>query len=223
MAWDTIWEEVFIHNEWGKYPGESLIRFIAKNFYQSKREDIKILEIGCGTGANIWYLARERFQTFGIDGSVTGIEIIKKRLEKENLTADLKVGDILNLPYNNSCFDAVIDIECLCTNSFESSVLTLKEVFRVLKKNGLFFSRSFTNKMYIGNTPPPSSSNKYEFEKITEGPLSGKGFVRLLPKQKIKELYGKIFEVLSIDKEEYTRDNGNMVISEWIIVSRKSL
>jgi len=45
----------------------------------------------------------------------------------------------------------------------------------------------------------------------------------LLPKQKIKELYGKIFEVLSIDKEEYTRDNGNMVISEWIIVSRKSL
>ena len=35
----------------GKYPSEDLIRFISKNYYNSKvnRENIKILEIGSGT------------------------------------------------------------------------------------------------------------------------------------------------------------------------------
>ncbi|EDP6584064.1 class I SAM-dependent methyltransferase, partial [Campylobacter jejuni] len=28
-----IWENIFSQKEWGKYPSENLIRFIAKNFY----------------------------------------------------------------------------------------------------------------------------------------------------------------------------------------------
>jgi len=33
MAWDPIWERVFSSQAWGKYPGEDLIRFVARNFY----------------------------------------------------------------------------------------------------------------------------------------------------------------------------------------------
>ena len=60
MSWDATWEEVFRQQEWGKYPGEDLIRFVARNFYNvEKRSDIKILEVGCGPGANLWFIARE--------------------------------------------------------------------------------------------------------------------------------------------------------------------
>lgn len=37
-SWDPIWEKVFKDNEWGKYPGENLIQFVARNFY--KRENL---------------------------------------------------------------------------------------------------------------------------------------------------------------------------------------
>ena len=42
-----IWDKIFRAKTWGKYPSEDLIRFISKNYYNSKvnRENIKILEI----------------------------------------------------------------------------------------------------------------------------------------------------------------------------------
>ena len=33
MAWDSVWDGVFRENEWGKYPDENLIRFVAGKYY----------------------------------------------------------------------------------------------------------------------------------------------------------------------------------------------
>ena len=74
MVWDNSWESLFKKRDWGVYPNEELIKFIAKHYYKvSNRYKIKILELGCGPGANIWYLAREKFNVHGIDGSKTAI------------------------------------------------------------------------------------------------------------------------------------------------------
>jgi len=32
MVWDKIWDKVFTEHEWGRYPAENLIRFIANNY-----------------------------------------------------------------------------------------------------------------------------------------------------------------------------------------------
>ena len=62
MSWDNIWDEVFRSQPWGKYPSEDVIRFVARNFYKAPdRSSVKILEVGCGPGANLWYIAKERF------------------------------------------------------------------------------------------------------------------------------------------------------------------
>ena len=43
MNKSVLWEEIFSKKEWGKYPSESGIRFIARNFYNAKdRNTIKI-------------------------------------------------------------------------------------------------------------------------------------------------------------------------------------
>lgn len=116
-SWDPIWESVFKNQEWGKYPGESLIQFIARNFYALERKNIRLLEVGCGTGANVWYMSREKFDVYGIDGSDTAIRIARDRLKSENLEATLQVGDILKLPFDDSIFDGVIDFECIYANN----------------------------------------------------------------------------------------------------------
>jgi SAM-dependent methyltransferase len=218
-TWDPIWEKVFSEQEWGRYPGESLIRFIAKNFYKTERNQIKLLEIGCGTGANIWFMSRENFSVFGIDGSKTAIKKAYDILKKDNLAAELTVGDINCLPYKDCFFDAVIDVECICCNRKEDSVRILGEINRVLKPSGYLYSRTFTEEMYVGRKN--SNLSKFEYTEISDGPLQGKGFVRLIDKLTIPELYGKLFNVVSIDKLEATHNNNELRTSEWIIISQK--
>src|SRR5271169_5666380 len=121
MSWDPVWEKVFQEREWGKYPAESLIRFIARNYYRKDRKNIRLLELGCGPGANIWYMAREGFDVYGIDGSETAIDKVKKRLESEGLKASLITGDITSLPFDDNFFDGIIDVECLYCNNREST------------------------------------------------------------------------------------------------------
>lgn len=218
MLQNHIWEPMF-KGEFGKYPAEHLIRFIATNFYNKERDEIRILEVGCGPGANVWYISREGFQSYGIDGSPTAIEKAKKRMDDESLKADLQVGDINKLPYSDNFFDAVIDNECIYSNSYEDSDNILREVKRVLKVDGLFYSRTFAEDMYIGENL--IELRRLEFTEATGGAIAHTGFLRLSDKDVINELYGKIFEIVSMDKMRYTRNNEEYMVSEWIIISKK--
>ena len=80
-TWDPGWEQIFSSREWGKYPPEHVIRFIARSFYGvPDRKEVRLLEPGCGPGANIWFMAREGFTVSGIDGSATSIKQADERL-----------------------------------------------------------------------------------------------------------------------------------------------
>lgn len=218
-SWDPVWEKVFSENPWGKYPGESLIRFVARNFYKQNRANIKILEVGCGPGANIWYMAKEHFLAFGIDGSATAIEQAMKRLADENLTADLVVGDIVVLPYPDNFFDAVLDSECLYANNLENTYKILAEIDRVLKPCGLFYSRTLSDKVYLGKTNTQIGEKAYT--DISDGPLAGRGFARLMNISNIHKIYGRNFEIVSIDELEFTQNNREQTVSEFIIICKK--
>src|SRR3989338_2282999 len=142
-GWDSVWERIFSDREWGCYPEIPVVRFIANNFYNlthKNRSKIKILDLGCGIGAHTWYLAREGFRVYGIDGSKTAIKFAKKRLAQEGLRAELMVGDIVCLPYGDNFFDAVIDSAAIQHNHLQGIKKIIKEAYRVLKPNGKLFS-----------------------------------------------------------------------------------
>ncbi len=221
-SWDENWEAVFNSQAWGKYPALGVIKFVASNFYKKNRAEVKLLEVGCGTGANIWYMGREGFATYGIDGSKTAIELAQKRMEEElgqESNTHLVVGDIVHLPYESEFFDAVIDVECLYANNLHNSKKILAEIYRVLKPGGMLYSLTFSDEMSIGKTQTKIAPNEYK--DISDGPLAEKGFVRLIDKNGIGELYGDKFALVSIDKFEHTINNQADTISEWSIVCKK--
>ena len=118
------WDDKFSSREWGRYPPEDLVRFVGRNFKVADRSEITVLEVGCGPGANVWFLHREGYRVAGIDGSPAAIDKARIRIEAENeqlnrLNPDLRVGNFSSLPWAEQSFDLVIDIFSIYANTID--------------------------------------------------------------------------------------------------------
>lgn len=218
-SWDPVWEEVFREQEWGKYPPEYAIRFVARNWYKvAERKAVKLLDLGCGPGACTWYMAREGFSVSAIDGSPTAIDRLVKRLAVENLQAEAVVGSYENLPWADATFDGVVDNVSLCCNRFAMCKQTVAEVARTLKPGGRFCSANFTPRTWGYGSGDPVEPNA--FTNIREGPLAGKGFNLFMSREQVDELYAPFREV-EIEKVSYTVGGMAHLIELWVVNCRK--
>jgi len=120
----------FLASEPGKY--SSLAEFTARyepiiSFLENKRGELKVLDIGCGTG-----MASEKLKRFG---KVYGIDISPKSIEQAAQRLDeAKVGIAEDIAYPNEVFDAVV-----CTETLEHVLkpqLAIREFYRVLRAKG---------------------------------------------------------------------------------------
>ena len=100
----------------------------------------RVLDLGCGSGRHLVYLAKRGFDVYGIDIAPEGIKIARKWLKKEGLKANLKIGDIYKkLPYQDNFFDAIISTQALHHNIIEKIRKAIREIERILKPGGLIF------------------------------------------------------------------------------------
>lgn len=143
-SFNPEWERIHASKNWGGYPSEHVIRFVARNFYNvSNRADVKILDFGCGAGAHTWYLSREGFDTYAFDGSESAINRTKERLLKDGYAANVIVADGLTLPYEPDFFDAIIDNVSIQANTTDNIKAMYKECYKLLKKQGMLFTSVF--------------------------------------------------------------------------------
>lgn len=96
-----------------------------------------ILEICCGGGQNAIVLSKWGARSVGLDISEKQIEYAKKLAKKEGTRVPFYVGDMQDLRiFKGESFDAVLSSFGI---SYADSVLAVFcEVFRVLRKHGLF-------------------------------------------------------------------------------------
>jgi len=217
-SWDPIWENIFSSRSWGRWPAEDVVRATSIEFANRDKSKSRILEVGCGTGANLWFFAKEGYQTYGIDGSRTAIEKAEKAIKSEvsNWQGELSVGDIGNLPFQDNFFDMVVDVEAIYANSFESSVKIYREIARVLKPGGKVYSRTFAAGTW-------GSSNDFKEGTMKEGPMAGMGYTRLTSYEEIPTLIGDSYQIESIDliTRSMNGDIKKRVVKEWLIKAAK--
>jgi SAM-dependent methyltransferase len=216
MTWDPIWEKIFSGRSWGKYPPEDLIRFVARNFYKAEnRKDVRILEVGCGPGANLWFIAREGFSTYGVEGSATAVAHARERLDQEcpGWQGDVLTGDIVDLPFEDGFFDAVIDNEAITHNSFDDSKDIFKEIARVSKPKGKLFSRTFATGCWGDKTGENVGHNAWL---VTESPMNLGEYIRFTDYEEIRDLIAP-FATTEVELLTRTMEDGKHEIKEWLI------
>ncbi|MFQ6088848.1 MAG: class I SAM-dependent methyltransferase [Candidatus Methanofastidiosia archaeon] len=101
-------------------------------------ENLKILDLGCGTGLLSMFLSRK--DLVGIDLSFKMLKVAKKRCK-------VVQADIDHLPFRDSIFDLVFSFTSLQNLPYYN--VAIREVLRVLKKNGLFIFSILNKKSYL--------------------------------------------------------------------------
>lgn len=105
------------------------------------RSELSVLEIGCGAGNNLWFLAQAGFRVAGLDLSSAAIEFADRRLRALGCApADLRVGDFSKLSWADAHFDLVIDRGALTQVTLAHLDVALAEVLRVLKPGAALLS-----------------------------------------------------------------------------------
>lgn len=101
------------------------------------KKGMKILEVGSGTGELISYLKYKYpdIEAFGIDFSAYSIERSKKVVENFGISVDFVESDISGMPFEDNYFDIIYGDQVLA--HLDNIDLSLKEIYRVTKPNGL--------------------------------------------------------------------------------------
>ena len=97
----------------------------------------RLLEIGCGAANHLIDLA-PRFELAGIDISPTAVAWGKEHVTASGITADLRQGDVRELPWPDESFDVVRDGHLLHCIIGEDRPKVLAEARRVLRPGGVF-------------------------------------------------------------------------------------
>jgi len=137
------WYEELFENYGLKYDNESFTKgtlgecdFIEKEINYNKQ--IKILDIGCGTGRHSRELAKRGYSVTGIDLSESLLNRAIELAEKDKLKIDFQIQDARSLTFTNE-FDLVIMI---CEGAFplmetdEMNYQILQNATKALKENG---------------------------------------------------------------------------------------
>ena len=156
-TWESIYSKY--KNYRNNYPYDEVVTFIYQN--RKNKKNMKILELGCGTGNNIIFFSEIGFEVYGIDMSKTAIEYCKKRLKEKKLKANIKVNKIEKYKFKKNYFDFIIDRSSLTCLSQKQLPSTIKNVHASLKKGGIFFF-----------TPHSDESTRYD------GEISKSGFYK---------------------------------------------
>ncbi len=161
------------------------------------------MDFGCGGGAYTWYLSREGFDTYAIDGSEYAVKNTKEKLENEGLTAHYKVCDGIDLGYENGYFDVALDNVSICSNSVLDIKKMYHQLYRVLKSGGKILTSCFGKETYGYGLGQMIEKDTYS--DITDGPLKNRGIVHFFDEEEIRIILEKIgFKNILIDRFFYT-------------------
>ncbi|MCP4653721.1 MAG: class I SAM-dependent methyltransferase [Candidatus Omnitrophica bacterium] len=137
------WYESLFENYAQKYDKECFVQgtlgecdFIEQELGHAK--NLRILDVGCGTGRHAIELAKRGYKITGIDLSESQLIRAKEKAKQANVEVDFRQIDARKLPFTNE-FDLVI---MLCEGGFslmetdEMNFEILKNATKALKNNG---------------------------------------------------------------------------------------
>jgi ubiquinone/menaquinone biosynthesis C-methylase UbiE len=138
-----------------------------------------VLDVGCGTGENVLYVAAKGHESWGLDFVPVAIERARSKAAQRGIDAHFLVGNALELNRLGRQFDTVIDCGLFHTFTDEERPVFVEGLGKVLRSEGLLYILCFSDE-----------------EPGTEGP-------RRITQQEIRDAFHGIWKVKQIEPTRF--------------------
>jgi SAM-dependent methyltransferase len=143
--WETSFAAQIAAQAYNTAPVEALVRTVAyylRARYTAKEErQLHFLEMGCGAGPNLLWLAQRGIRVSGIDISPTALALCRANLSHagvDDRIGQLFEGSATEVPFPNHSFDGVLEACVFQHLNRQERVQAFAEVARVLRPGGVF-------------------------------------------------------------------------------------
>lgn len=215
------WDGLYKLERFGlQYPSEIVVRFLFTNFPADKREreNLKILDLGCGGGRHVKLFAEQGFDVSGTDFSKEAVVQAEKMLKRFNLSAELQQSDMTSLPYEDNFFDGIVSFGVFYYADSAGMKKAIAELYRVLKKNGKALIQTRTTGDYRFGKGKEIEKNTFilDVEETNERGMT----IHFLTKEDVYDYYSR-FSKLTLERDEISFHNLRLVNSNWDIIVEK--
>ncbi|WP_086235232.1 class I SAM-dependent methyltransferase [Campylobacter devanensis] len=212
-----LWEQ-HISNSMLLYPNEYLTRYI----YANRRDFNSILDFGCGDGRHLEMIARAGLEhIIGVDYNRSVLDIAQQRCQKYNIKCELYQNN-QNKKLNELIKDELDCVVCwgiTLINAYYAISDIFKQFAKILKPNGKVIANWRAQDDSLYGDGKEIAKDTFIIERD-----SHKGMLYYIPNlDDIKEIYKSAnLEIISIDSERFTTDNGK-IINSWHIIEAKKI
>lgn len=220
MSFSKEWDQRFQENtHLSVWPWSDLVSLVRRNC-KNLTKDFKVLELGCGAGANIPFFLSLGIQYHAIEGSKIIVSQLHHRFPE--LTECIITGDFtIDLPFTAG-FDLVVDRAAVTCNSTAGIKNALQLTRDLLMPGGYFigvdwYSMQMSDYQY--GKPGPDDFTRTGFE---SGTFTGTGNVHFSNKDHLQELF-EDFEIVALEEKtiHHVIPAEEYQFASWQIVARK--
>ena len=187
MTFSTEWERLYQENtHMSIWPWSDLVSYVMR-YARPSGKDYRVLELGCGAGANIPFFKHLGIQYHAVEGSPTIVGTLVSNYPE--FAATIKVGDFTKeLPFEG-VFDLIVDRSSLTCNTTAAIQRGIKLVEDKLAVHGKFVGIDWFSTAHSSYPNGRSAGDARTKTGFADGPFKGLGKIHFSDRNHLVELF----------------------------------